>query len=112
MERDMAMATDASTPPGRRVSVGSPEEANACSSPHYQKAPASCACSRDISDPTLRAGIRRYLESHATANTETADLWDAIEAASGEPVRDIMNSWILQGLPLVTAVVDADGPPR
>ena len=41
--------------------------------------------------------------AHRFGNTETADLWDAIEAASGEPVRDIMDTWILQGgFPLVT----------
>ena len=27
----------------------------------------------------------------------TGDLWDALEAASGEPVRTMMDSWILQG---------------
>ena len=57
----------------------------------------------------FRDGVRRYLESHRFGNTETADLWDAIEAASGEPVRDIMDTWILQGgFPLVT--VDGSGP--
>ena len=30
-------------------------------------------------------------------NTETTDLWDAIEEATGEPVRRIMDSWIFQG---------------
>ena len=37
-------------------------------------------------DP-FRDGIRHYLTSHAYGNTETTDLWDAIEAATGEPVR-------------------------
>ena len=58
----------------------------------------------------FRAGVRHYLEAHRFGNTETADLWDAIEAASGEPVRDVMDSWILQGgFPLVT-VDGAPGP--
>ena len=30
-------------------------------------------------------------------NAETTDLWDAIEEATGEPVRRIMDSWIFQG---------------
>ncbi len=53
----------------------------------------------------FRAGVRQYLRSHAYGNTETTDLWDAIEAASGgEPVRAILDSWIFQGgHPLVTA---------
>jgi puromycin-sensitive aminopeptidase len=52
---------------------------------------------------TYRDGIRNYLRKHSYANTRTADLWDAIEEVSGEPVRDVMNTWILQGgYPLVT----------
>ena len=35
--------------------------------------------------------------SHDYGNTETTDLWDAIEEATGEPVRRIMDSWIFQG---------------
>ena len=34
---------------------------------------------------------------HAYANTVTTDLWNALEEASGEPVRDVMNTFILQG---------------
>ncbi len=45
----------------------------------------------------FRAGIRHYLEIHAFGNTETHDLWDAIEEATGEPVRRIMDQWIWQG---------------
>ncbi len=50
-------------------------------------------------------GVRRYLATHQYANTETTNLWDAIEsAAEGEPVRALMDSWIFQGgTPLVTA---------
>ena len=51
----------------------------------------------------FRDGIRRYLKKHAYANTVTTDLWDSLEEASGQPVRDMMNTWILQGgHPLVT----------
>jgi puromycin-sensitive aminopeptidase len=45
----------------------------------------------------FRDGIRYYLKRHAYANTETHDLWDAIEEATGEPVRRIMDGWILKG---------------
>ncbi|MBW4029581.1 MAG: M1 family metallopeptidase [Acidobacteria bacterium] len=56
-----------------------------------------------LGDTTFRDGIRQYLRQHAYANTVTTDLWDALEAASGQPVRDMMNTWILQGgHPLVT----------
>ncbi|MEA2580763.1 MAG: puromycin-sensitive aminopeptidase [Actinomycetota bacterium] len=45
----------------------------------------------------FRDGIRRYLRTHAHANTETHDLWDALEEETGEPVRRIMDAWIFQG---------------
>ncbi|HSL75290.1 MAG TPA: M1 family metallopeptidase [Ilumatobacteraceae bacterium] len=61
----------------------------------------------------FRAGVNHYLGAHAYANTETGDLWDAIETSSGEPVRAIMDPWIWQpGFPVVRAsLVEADGPP-
>jgi puromycin-sensitive aminopeptidase len=59
---------------------------------------------------TFREGIRYYLRTHAYGNTETTDLWDAIEATSGEPVRAIMDSWIFQkGFPLVSVAREDDG---
>ena len=45
----------------------------------------------------FRDGIRSYLRLHAHANTDTTDLWDALEAATGEPVRRIAESWIFTG---------------
>ncbi len=54
----------------------------------------------------FRRGIRHYLARHQYANTETTDLWDAIEDATGEPVRRIMDSWIFQGgYPLIEAEI-------
>ena len=56
------------------------------------------------------AGVGQYLRSHRYGNTETSDLWDAIEAVNpGHPVRRMMDSWIWQpGHPLVTARLDGD----
>ncbi len=45
----------------------------------------------------FRKGISAYLEEHAYGNTETTDLWDALEAATGEPVRRVADTWIYQG---------------
>jgi puromycin-sensitive aminopeptidase len=45
----------------------------------------------------FRDGIRSYLANNSYANTETTDLWDALEQTTGEPVRRIMDSWIFQG---------------
>ena len=60
----------------------------------------------------FRTGVNHYLRTHSYGNTETNDLWDAIETTSGERVRQMMDSWIWQpGFPLVTArmVAAADG---
>ncbi len=55
----------------------------------------------------FRAGIRRYMARHQYGNTETSDLWDALEAETGEPVRRIAESWIFQGgFPEVTVGLD------
>jgi aminopeptidase N len=45
----------------------------------------------------FRDGIRRYMARHQYGNTETSDLWDALEVETGEPVRRIAESWIFQG---------------
>ncbi|HEY1827070.1 MAG TPA: M1 family metallopeptidase [Acidimicrobiales bacterium] len=50
-----------------------------------------------IGAEVFRDGVRAYLKTHAYGNTVTTDLWDALEDASGAPVRDVMNSFILQG---------------
>ncbi len=58
----------------------------------------------------FRSGIGRYLDTHRFANTETTDLWDAIEAATDQPARRIMDTWIFQpGYPMITAALDGDG---
>ncbi len=60
-----------------------------------------------IGGDEFRTGIREYLGKYAYGNTETEDLWDAIEAATSEPARSIMDSWIFQeGYPLVTVSND------
>ncbi len=63
----------------------------------------------------FQAGVSHYLTKHSYGNTETNDLWDAIEHVvstdGGEmvPVRRLMDSWIWQaGYPLVSARVDGN----
>ncbi len=86
--------------------VGPPDEAEAMFDVlTYEK---GCAVLRMLeqylSPEVFRRGINAYLDEHRHANTETTDLWDAIESTSGEPVRPIMDSWIFQGgYPLVRA---------
>ena len=60
-----------------------------------------------LGEDAFRDGIRRYLQTHQFGNTETGDLWDSLEAETGEPVRAMMDSWIFQGgFPLVTVGAD------
>jgi puromycin-sensitive aminopeptidase len=61
-----------------------------------------------LGEDAFRDGIRHYLHKHRYDNTETNDLWDAIEHVTGEPARRVMESWIFQrGYPLLS--VEADG---
>jgi puromycin-sensitive aminopeptidase len=56
-----------------------------------------------LGEEIFRDGIRLYLKKHSYANAVTSDLWDALEENSGQPVRNVMDTWILQGgFPLVT----------
>jgi len=56
----------------------------------------------------FRAGVRHYLDRYQLSNTETTDLWDALEEATGQPVRRIMDTWIFQpGFPTVTVTAGA-----
>jgi puromycin-sensitive aminopeptidase len=66
---------------------------------------------RYLGRDTFRDGVRRYLKAHAYGNTETTDLWDAIEEEAGTPVRELMDSWIFQGgFPLLEATSRPDRP--
>lgn len=66
-----------------------------------------------IGEDVFRSGVNAYLTKHSYSNTETNDLWDAIESTSGEPVRQMMDSWIWQpGFPLITATLVGDAGNR
>ena len=63
-----------------------------------------------LGEEVFRDGVRRYLTEHLHGNTDNEDLWDALEAASGQPVRDLMQAWIFRGgHPLVEATTGDDG---
>jgi aminopeptidase N len=56
----------------------------------------------------FRDGVRAYMRRHAYGNTVSDDLWSAIEAASGTPVKSIAADFLEQpGVPLVR--VEGDG---
>lgn len=57
-----------------------------------------------LTPEVFRDGLRHYLSLHKWSNTDTVDLWNALENISGKPVRDFMHAWVRQsGFPLLTA---------
>jgi aminopeptidase N len=55
-----------------------------------------------LGEATFRDGMRHYMAAHAYSNSTTADLWTALEAASGKPVKQIAAGFTEQpGIPLV-----------
>ena len=62
-----------------------------------------------LGSESFRAGVRYYLDRYQLANTETTDLWDALEHTTDRPARRIMDSWIFQpGFPEI-AVEPGEG---
>jgi puromycin-sensitive aminopeptidase len=63
-----------------------------------------------IGAETFRKGIAAYLKKHSYGNTETHDLWDALEEACQKadpahpiPVRKIMDAWVFTaGHPVIS----------
>ncbi|MGI8753000.1 MAG: M1 family aminopeptidase [Acidimicrobiales bacterium] len=108
-----ALATDGLTATRPvEFAVGRPEEAEAMFDVlTYQKGGSVLRMLEQyLGAEVFRKGIGHYLHTHAHGNTETADLWKALEDVSGEPVRQTMDSWILQGgYPLVTVDLGPDG---
>ncbi|MFC5476579.1 M1 family metallopeptidase [Massilia suwonensis] len=57
-----------------------------------------------VGEDPFRKGIRAYMAKHQYSNTTTADLWAAIEKASGKPVGKLAADWTTQpGYPLISA---------
>jgi len=51
----------------------------------------------------FRRGVRRYIRRHRESNARAADLWRALEQASGQPVASVARAWIEQpGFPLLS----------
>jgi aminopeptidase N len=63
-----------------------------------------------VGEDGFRAGIRTYINRHAYSNTTTADLWEALEAASDKPVTAVASGFTEQGgIPLVIAHASCSG---
>ncbi len=56
-----------------------------------------------LGESAFRKGIHQYLSDHEYSNTTTADLWNALAKASGQPVKKMAAGWTEQpGFPVVT----------
>ncbi|KAH9616430.1 hypothetical protein KSS87_016451 [Heliosperma pusillum] len=56
-------------------------------------------------DPFQRA-LASYVKKYACSNAKTEDLWAVLEEKSGEPVKQLMNSWTQQkGYPVISVKI-------
>jgi aminopeptidase N len=74
----------------------------------YSKGASVIHMLNDYLGPELfRDGLRHYLTLHKYGNTDTVDLWQALEDTSKKPVKEFMHAWTSQsGFPLLTAHVE------
>lgn len=55
----------------------------------------------------FRDGLRLYLQRHKYGNTDTDDLWQALEEISDKPVKEFMHAWTNKpGYPLLSAEIN------
>ena len=63
-------------------------------------------CESYLGDATFRKGIKSYMAELKNKNAAGADLWRHLSEASGEPVGELMSSWVAQeGFPLVSVTM-------
>jgi aminopeptidase N len=61
-----------------------------------------------LGDEAFRDGLRLYLKQHSYGNTDTVDLWAALEEVSKKPVTKFMSAWTSQsGYPIIHADISA-----
>jgi aminopeptidase N len=103
--RDRSMQLDA-----RRVShkiqqpiANESQASDAFDAITYQKGQSFLRMLEDyLGGATFRAGIVAYMRQHRLSNTTTADLWQALETASGKQVGSLAAAWTEQpGFPLI-----------
>lgn len=64
---------------------------------------------RFVGAENFKLGLRYYLEKNAYANTDTVDLWQALEEVSSKPVKKFMHKWTtISGFPIVEVDLSED----
>ena len=69
----------------------------------YRKGEAVIVMLEDyVGEDAWRRGVQDYIRTHRLSNTQTDDLWQAVEKAAGKPVTAIAHDFTLQpGVPLI-----------
>ncbi len=77
----------------------------------YSKGAATLRMLEEFLGPEVfRKGLNDYLSAHQYENARGADLWSAMDHASGKPVTSLMNTWIKQmGYPVLQVKTERQG---
>lgn len=111
-ERAMALDARASTHPIQQEIATEAEALNGFDAISYFKGQAFIRMLENyVGEAPFRDGIRLYIKRHAYSNTTTADLWAALEEASGKPVGAVASDWTERpGFPIIYAsLIEEDG---
>lgn len=66
-----------------------------------------------LGEEVFQRGMRAYIKQHQYSNTTSADLWSALEKASGKPVGKLAQDWTSQpGFPLVKVAQSCENGQR
>ncbi|CAH6789074.1 Enpep [Phodopus roborovskii] len=56
-----------------------------------------------ITPDKFQKGCQNYLKKFQFGNAKTSDFWESLQEASGQPVKDVMDTWTSQmGYPVIT----------
>ena len=93
------------------VTVGHPDEIRSIfDAISYQKGASMIHMLQDYLGATpFRDGLRHYLKKHSYKNTDTVDLWQALEDVTNKPVKEFMGTWTSQsGYPILSVSQEND----
>jgi aminopeptidase N len=114
--RESVLALDArkTTHPIQTRIDNEDQAANAFDQITYEKGQGFLRMLEDyLGEDAFRKGIRAYMANHKYSNTTSADLWLALEKASGKPVEKLASDWTLQpGFPLIRVAQSCENGKR
>jgi aminopeptidase N len=111
--KQSAMSQDAqrTSRPIRKTISNEGEARSAFDTVTYSKGQALVRMAENyLGEGVFRDAIRQYMKTHAYSSATTADLWRALDLASGKPVSGMASTFTDQaGVPLVSAAVRCAG---